>query len=73
VFARREPPGYLRTVGNGQGKFTVTGFAGSRERRVRRGDGVVQMLRGARVEDERLDGVPLDEFKYWVRRAIAER
>jgi hypothetical protein len=73
VFACWEPPGYLRTAGDGQGKFTVTGFAGLRGRRVRRGDGVVQMLRDARDDDERLDGAPLDEFKYWIRRALAER
>lgn len=70
VLAWRTPEGFLRAAGNGQGKFTVTGFAGSRDRRLRWSPLVIDMLRGAREPDELLDGMRLDEFKTYVRQLI---
>ncbi|HLM98265.1 MAG TPA: hypothetical protein VK335_03230 [Bryobacteraceae bacterium] len=70
VLAWRTPEGFLRAAGNGQGKFTVTGFAGSRERRLRWSPHVIDILRDAREPDERLDGMRLDDFKIYVRRFL---
>jgi len=70
VLAWRTPEGFLRAAGNGQGKFTVTGFAGTRERRLRWSPHVISMLRDAREPDEHLDGMRLDDFKIYVRRFV---
>lgn len=70
VLAWRTPEGFLRAAGNGQGKFTVTGFAGSRDRRLHWSPHTVDMLRGAREPDELLDGMRLDEFEIYVRQLI---
>lgn len=68
VLARRTPEGFLRAAGNGQGKFTIT-----HHRRMRWSPHVIDMLRDARDPDERLDGMPLDDFKIYVRRFEGER
>lgn len=68
VLAWRTPEGFLRAAGNGQGKFTVTGFAGSRDCRLRCSPHVIDRLRDAREPDERLDGMRLDDFKTYVQR-----
>ena len=70
VLAWRTPEGFLRAAGNGQGKFAVTGLAGSHERRLRWSAHVIDMLRDAREPDERLDGMRLDDFRIYVRRFV---
>lgn len=70
VLAWRTPEGFLRAAGNGQGKLTVTGFTGSRDRRLRWSPRTIEILRGAREPDELLDGTRLDEFEIFVRRLI---
>lgn len=70
ALAWRTPEGFLRAAGSGQGKFTVTGFAGSREKRLRWSPHVVDTLRDAREPDELLDGMRLDDFQSYVRRLV---
>jgi hypothetical protein len=65
VLAWRTPEGFLRTAGYGQGKFTITN-----ERRVRWSPHVIDMLRDAREPYEHLDGMRLDDFKFYVRRFV---
>jgi hypothetical protein len=63
LFLRRTPVGYLRAAGNGQGKFTIT--PARRLRANIRGIELVGEAHGARP-----DGMPLDQFKLSVRRAV---
>lgn len=70
VLAWRTADGFLRAAGNGQGKFTVNGSAGSHDRRLRWSPPVIDRLCDAREPDERLDGMRLDDFKTYVRRFV---
>ena len=70
VLAWQTPEGFLRAAGNGQGKFTVNGFAGSRDRRLRWSPPIIDRLCDAREPDEHLDGMRLDDFKIYVRRFV---
>lgn len=70
VLAGRTPEGFLRAAGRGQGKFTVTGCAGSRDRRLHRSPRVINMLRDAREPDEFLDGMRLEDFKIYISRFV---
>lgn len=70
VLAWRTPEGFLRAAGAGQGKFTITGFAGSHDQRVRWNPAIFRTLRDAREPDGYLDGMRLDDFKTYVRRLV---
>jgi len=67
VLAWRTADGFLRAAGNGQGKFTVNGSAGSCNRRLRWSSLIIDRLCDAREPAEHLDGMRLDDFKTYVR------
>jgi hypothetical protein len=62
LFLRRTPIGYLRAAGNGQGKFTIT--PGNRVWAANEVTGYLQ------ATASHLDGMPLEQFKLRVRRAV---
>ncbi|MCU1276091.1 MAG: hypothetical protein JWO48_3522 [Bryobacterales bacterium] len=82
VFLYRTPVGYLRAIGNGQGKFTITQGAGSPEKHIRSDLAGIEFIRGGpessgrtglRTESSKMNGMGLDEFRRTVQSLIARK
>jgi hypothetical protein len=82
VFLYRTPVGYLRAIGNGQGKFTITQVGGSPERHIHSDLSGIELIRGGpesagrtglRAESSKMNAMRLDEFKRTVQSFIARK
>lgn len=82
VFVYRTPVGYLRAIGNGQGKFTITQGAGSPEKHIRADLTGIELIRGGaelagrtglRAEFSNMTGKGLDEFRRTVQSLVARK
>jgi hypothetical protein len=71
VFVYRTPVGYLRSIGNGQGKFTITQASGSREKFIRSDPAGLELIRsGPKVK---IDTMRLEEFRLTVQGLVARK
>jgi len=70
VFVYRTPVGYLRAIGNGQGKFTITQRPGSPQKYIHSDPAGLELIRGA---VSKMNGTGLDDFRRTVQRLIAQK
>jgi hypothetical protein len=70
VFVYRTSVGYLRAIGNGQGKFTITQRPGYPEKYIHSDPAGLEFIRGA---VSKMNGMGLDEFRRTVQNLIARK
>lgn len=79
VFLASTPLGYLRAIGNGQGKFTITQAAGSPEKYIHSDLSAVKIVPGGPQPSgpgtvfPKLNGMSLEELRRTVLRLVARR
>jgi hypothetical protein len=74
VFVYRTPIGYLRAIGNGQGKFTITQRPGSPQKYMHSDAAGLELIpESAGRRAVRMTGMDLEEFRRTVQSLIARK
>jgi hypothetical protein len=78
VFLYRTPVGYLRAIGNGQGKFTITQRPGSPEKYIHSDLAGLELIRGGPESGRlpavsKMNGMRLEEFRRTVQSLTARK